>query len=138
MHTHRVSAAIAALLFHICTALPAEHLEPRQAQVTAIPYSPESPYARLNPTYTQDQLNALKLAYTEVERLTLLSSFGSADDYFKFDFTPAGFLSNAGNGLGGQGYLAAVQNYPVLLGTGISMAIGYLNPCKPRLKPFMV
>ncbi|ORY09153.1 hypothetical protein BCR34DRAFT_487739, partial [Clohesyomyces aquaticus] len=36
--------------------------------------------------------------------------------------------SNAANGLGGQGYLAHAGNYPVLMGTGLSVAIGYLNP----------
>jgi len=84
---------------------------------------------RPNPTYTTDQLNSLKLAYTMTERLSLLASFGDPNDYFKFDLTPNGSQSNAANGLGGQGYLAEVSNYPVLIGTGISVAIGYLNPC---------
>lgn len=86
-------------------------------------------WTRPNPTYTQDQLNSVKLAYTEIERLALIKSFGSTDDYFKFDLTPNGSMSNAANGLGGQGYLAEVGNYPVLMGTGLSVAIGYLNPC---------
>ena len=86
-------------------------------------------YTRPNPKYTTQQLNQIKLAYTAVERLTLIKSFGSTDDYFKFDLTPGGSHSNAANGLGGQGYLAEVGNYPVLMGTGISVAIGYLNPC---------
>lgn len=86
-------------------------------------------FSRPNPTYTQEQLNQVKLAYTAVERLTLIKSFGNTDDYFKFDLTPQGSHSNAANGLGGQGYLAEVANYPVLMGTGLSVAIGYLNPC---------
>jgi hypothetical protein len=86
-------------------------------------------YTRPNPKYTTEQLNQVKLAYTAVERLALIKSFGNTDDYFKFDLTPQGSHSNAANGLGGQGYLAEVGNYPVLMGTGLSVAIGYLNPC---------
>ncbi|KAL1654467.1 hypothetical protein SLS61_003070 [Didymella pomorum] len=74
-------------------------------------------------------LNEIKLTYTEVDKLKYIRSLGDSDDYFKFDFTPEGFVSNAGNGLGGQGYLAQATNFPVLLNTGLSMAIGYLNPC---------
>lgn len=84
---------------------------------------------RANPTYTQDQHNQIKLAYTQIERLQLIKSFGADDDYFKFDLTPDGSKSNAANGLGGQGYLAEVNGFPVLMGTGLSVAIGYLNPC---------
>jgi hypothetical protein len=84
---------------------------------------------RPNPKYSQDQLNQLRLAYTASERLALLKSYGDTNDYFKFDLTPNGSQSNAANGLGGQGYLAFSANYPVLLGTGLSVAIGYLNPC---------
>lgn len=84
---------------------------------------------RANPDYTAEQLNELKLAYTASERLALLASYGNANDYFKFDLTPDGSHSNAANGLGGQGYLAHVGNYPALMGTGLSVAIGYLNPC---------
>lgn len=40
--------------------------------------------------------------------MALIESFGSMDDYFKFDLTPNGSMSNAANGLGGQGYLAEV------------------------------
>ena len=84
---------------------------------------------RPNPNYTQKQLDAIKLAYTASDRLALLKSYGNPNDYFKFDLTPNGSASNAANGLGGQGYLAHVGNYPVLMGTGLSVAIGYLNPC---------
>ncbi len=104
-------------------------LDRRQTQ-TAPGDSPYSTFGRLNPTYTKDQLNEIKLTYTEVDKLKYIRSLGDSDDYFKFDFTPEGFTSNAGNGLGGQGYLAQATNFPVLLNTGLSMAIGYLNPCK--------
>jgi hypothetical protein len=104
-------------------------LDRRQTQTTPGD-SPYATYGRLNPTYTKDQLNEIKLTYTEVDKLKYIRSLGDSDDYFKFDFTPEGFVSNAGNGLGGQGYLAQATNFPVLLNTGLSMAIGYLNPCK--------
>lgn len=126
MHAKGVILALVAHLFLYVSAIP-HRTRPRQTQESDTPYSSLN---RLNPTYTQDQLNQIKLTYTEVDKLKLIKSFGSTDDYFKFDFTPGGFKSNAGNGLGGQGYLAAVQNYPVLMGTGLSMAIGYLNPCE--------
>ena len=86
-------------------------------------------YTRPNPTYTTQQLTDLKLALTASERVALLASYGSPDDYFKFDLTPDGSQSNAANGLGGQGYLAHVGNFPVLINAGLSVAIGYLNPC---------
>jgi len=88
-----------------------------------------SPLNRPNPHYTPAQLNDLKLAYTQVDRISLLQSYGSPDDYFKFDFTSVGDDSNAGRGEGGYGFLAYAPNYPALLGTGLSMAIGYLQPC---------
>jgi hypothetical protein len=119
-------------------AKPAKNLVPRQGQAGA-PIYPENGtlvdpptvtnFTRPNPTYTTDQITELKLALTTAERIALLASYGSPNDYFKFDLTPNGSQSNAANGLGGQGYLAFVQNWPLLIGTGISVAIGYLNPC---------
>lgn len=90
---------------------------------------PVTELTRPNPTYNATQLLNLKAALTTAERISLLASYGSPNDYFKFDLTPNGSQSNAANGLGGQGYLAFAQNYPVLIGTGLSVAIGYLNPC---------
>lgn len=89
-----------------------------------------SPLNRPNPHYTPDQLKDLKLAYTQVERTALLQSYGTGDEYFKFDFTSVGDDSNAGRGEGGYGFLAYAPNFPALLGTGVSMAIGYLQPCE--------
>ena len=87
-------------------------------------------FTQKNPSYTTEQLTELKLALTMTERLALLKSYNNdTADHFKFDLTPDGSQSNAANGLGGQGYLAQVSNFPVLIGTGISVAIGYLNPC---------
>lgn len=114
---------------------PARHLVERQIQDkyadngTLVAPPPKTNLTRANPTYTQEQRNNVKLASTTIERYALLKSYGKMDDYFKFDLTPDGSQSNAANGLGGQGYLAEVGGFPVLTGTGISLAIGYLNPC---------
>lgn len=142
MHSKIYISALAASLVSSVAALPnalpslpkknvfKNPLDRRQTQTTPED-SPYATYGRLNPTYTKDQLNEIKLTYTEVDKLKYIRGLGDSDDYFKFDFTPEGFTSNAGNGLGGQGYLAQATNFPVLLNTGLSMAIGYLNPCKP-------
>lgn len=130
-------ASLAACL-SLAAAIPFDPITKRQSPEEPPKYAdngtltdppPNTTLTRPNPTYTTDQLTQLKLAYTMVERLTLLKSFGDTNDYFKFDLTPQGSQSNAANGLGGQGYLAEVGNYPVLMGTGLSVAIGYLNPC---------
>lgn len=129
-----ISAVVASLT--LAAAIPfGPKLAPRQDQPkyadngTLVSPPNITELTRPNPKYTSEQLNQIKLAYTEIERLQLIKSFGSTDDYFKFDLTPEGSQSNAANGLGGQGYLAEVSGYPVLMGTGISVAIGYLNPC---------
>lgn len=78
---------------------------------------------RPNPTYTKEQLNQLKLAVSTVDRLSVLQSFGSADDYFKFDFSTAANPNPvAGVGQGGQGDLAYVQNFPALMDLGVAMS----------------
>jgi hypothetical protein len=110
--------------------LTVRQTEPKYADNGTLTNPPNvTSLSRPNPKYTTSQLNQVKLAYTEIERLGLIRSFGNTDDYFKFDLTPDGSQSNAANGLGGQGYLAEVSNFPVLMGTGLSVAIGYLNPC---------
>lgn len=104
-----------------------EPVYPDNGTLTAPP--PTSNLTRPNPQYNETQLQQVKLAYTMSERVALIRSFGNPNDYFKFDLTPNGSQSNAANGLGGQGYLAHVGDYPILMGTGLSVAIGYLNPC---------
>jgi hypothetical protein len=85
---------------------------------------------RPNPTYTKAQLNELKLAVSTVDRLTTLQSFGSADDYFKFDFSVAANADPvAGVGQGGQGDLAYVENFPALMDLGVAMSMGFIKPC---------
>ncbi|KAK7179606.1 spherulin-1A [Paraphaeosphaeria sporulosa] len=128
---------IASAILSLASAHPVKNaILPRQSSAPIYPENgtlvdppPVTKFTRPNPTYTDEQLLALKTAYTTAEKIGLLASYGSPNDYFKFDLTPNGSASNAANGLGGQGYLAFVQNYPVLIGTGVSVAIGYLNPC---------
>lgn len=131
------AATIGSCLIGIAAAIPfkSNTVLPRQVEPkypdngTLTDPPPVTHLTRQNPTYTEDQLNQVKLAYTNIERMALIESFGSMNDYFKFDLTPNGSMSNAANGLGGQGYLAEVGNWPVLMNTGLSVAIGYLNPC---------
>ena len=129
-------SAITACLLGLATAVPFSPRPLLRRQTDKYPDNgtladppPVTPLTRQNPSYTTEQYNELKLAYTAIDRFALLQSYGSNDDYFKFDLTPNGSVSNAANGLGGQGYLAEVKGWPVLMNTGISVAIGYLNPC---------
>ena len=96
---------------------------------TIVDAPPETDLSRPNFEYSADQLNQIKLAPTTGQKMAILKNLSSADDIFKFDLTPAGSKSNAGNGLGGVAFLAEASGFPVLMGTGISVAIGYLNPC---------
>lgn len=136
MHAVNILSAFATLLLvdgaavrhNTPTLLPRDGIDPNLG-------GRYSPLNRPNVNYTRDQLNELKLAYSQVERISLLQSYGDTDDYFKFDFTTVGASSNAGRGEGGYGFLAYAPNYPALLGTGLSMAIGFLQPCKSTGAP---
>jgi hypothetical protein len=127
-----------ACLLGLTSAFPFRHskfVEKRQVQPkypdngTLTNPPPVTSLTRANPNYTTEQINQVNQALTAIERFAVIQSFGDPNDYFKFDLTPNGSQSNAANGLGGQGYLAQVSNFPILKGTGISVAIGYLNPC---------
>lgn len=86
---------------------------------------------RPNPTYTQDQLDRIKLSLSAVDRLKYIQSLGDTDLYFKFDFsTKANPNPVAGVGQGGQGDLSYVDNWPALLGSGVAMSMGFMDPCK--------
>ena len=115
-----------ALIGFAATAFAAPHpsLTPRQAN------SSQST-GRLNPTYSTDTLNSLKLALSTVDRLSILNDLGANDDYFKFDFSTAANPNPvAGAGQGGQGDLAYVDNFPVLINLGVAMSMGFMKPCK--------
>ena len=115
---------IFAALFSLAFALP--HRAPLALRATN-----GSTTGRPNPAYTKDQLNEIKLAMLTVDRLTYIQSLGDTDDYFKFDFSIAANPDPvAGAGQGGQGDLAYVDNFPVLLNTGVSMSMGFIKPCE--------
>ena len=108
-------------------------LSERQSDETVYWYPNTSALTRQNPTYNKTQMNEIKLAYTSNDRLSLIRSYGNTDDYFKYDFSPTLSSGNAGSGQGGQGILAQVGNFPVLMGTGLSVAMGFLGPCESNL-----
>jgi hypothetical protein len=104
--------------------------------------SSTSTAATPNASVTQDFINSVELAATEVERYTLLSQMDPT--HLKFDFNPA---ANPGvkPGAGGQVDLANRANFPSVIGTGISAAVGFMNPCglntphiHPRASEFLV
>lgn len=95
-----------------------------------------------NAPVTQDFINSVELAATEVDRYTLLSQMDPT--HLKFDFNPA---ANPGvtPGYGGQVDTANRGNFPSVIGTGISAAVGFMNPCglntphiHPRASEFLV
>lgn len=120
------------LLFASLTVLvSAAPLASRQSYSTNGTTSANSTTGRPNPTYTKDELDNIKLALSAVDRYTYIDSLGSPDDYFKFDYSIAANGNPvAGRGQGGQGDLSYVDNWPALLGTGVAMSFGFLNPCK--------
>ena len=131
--------AVFALAASITLALPQPTREPtphdkRADSSTVYHYPNTSSLTRQNPTYTKDQLTAVKFAYTSNDRLSTIRSFGDTDDYFKYDFSPTLSGGNAGSGQGGQGLLAQVANFPVLLGTG-QHGNGFLRPLYIALPP---
>jgi hypothetical protein len=88
--------------------------------------SSTSSAATPNASVAQDFINRVELAATEVDRYTLLSQMDPI--HLKFDFNPA-----------------ANANFPSVIGTGISAAVGFLNPCglntphiHPRASEFLV
>jgi len=85
---------------------------------------------RPNPTYTTEQYNNIKLALSAADRYKYIQSLGDTDLYFKFDYSVAANPNPvAGAGQGGQGDLSYVDNWPVLLNTGVAMSMGFMNPC---------
>lgn len=120
----------ASSFFSPATSAPHEQRSHTTSNQTVYSIKNTTEYTRANPTYNATQLLNIKTAMTSNERLRLIRSYGDTDLYFKYDFSPSLEGGNAGAGQGGQGILANVQNYPVLLGTGLSVAMGFLGPCK--------
>ncbi|KAI0318174.1 RmlC-like cupin domain-containing protein [Amylostereum chailletii] len=65
----------------------------------------------------------LRQAPTEVDRLRLLS-----DDDLIFDFLNPGAVGTV-TGAGGHTVEASSNNFPAVVGQGVSMTIGFLGPC---------
>ena len=80
---------------------------------------------RPNPTYTQEQLNNIKLAYTAADRYKYIASLGDTDTYFKFDYS-VGANPNPGPGVG-QGGKITVPSHII-----DSLKLTTLRPCRPR------
>jgi oxalate decarboxylase/phosphoglucose isomerase-like protein (cupin superfamily) len=66
----------------------------------------------------------LRTAPTEVDRFRLLS-----DDQFLFDFVNPGTTVGVTTGAGGRTVAATSENFPAIVGNGVSMTIGFLGPC---------
>jgi len=81
---------------------------------------------RQNPTNTATDSSAS--LYPAADRFTIIKNAGP--EYLKFDFNvaanPGGGVSS---GLGGQGNLANRRTFPALIGLGVAMSAGFLNPC---------
>ena len=69
-------------------------------------------------------INSLLLAPKAVDRIALIPN--NADFIFDFGSPPASTLTS---GLGGHTVRADRQSFPPLIGTGVSMTLGFLGPC---------
>ncbi len=70
----------------------------------------------------------LKNARGNVQKLNYLLSQNNTD-LFKFNFNPAVAGATASYGAGGLAVLADSTTAPVLVNTGVAMALGFLEPC---------
>ncbi|VDB87605.1 unnamed protein product [Peniophora sp. CBMAI 1063] len=66
----------------------------------------------------------LREAPTEVDRFALIE-----DDQFLFDFVNPNTTVGVTNGAGGHTVAATSENFPAVVGNGVSMTIGFLGPC---------
>jgi len=66
----------------------------------------------------------LRQAPTEVDRFRLLE-----DDQFLFDFVNPNTTVGVTTGAGGHTVAATSENFPAIIGQGVSMTIGFLGPC---------
>ncbi|KZV60340.1 RmlC-like cupin, partial [Peniophora sp. CONT] len=66
----------------------------------------------------------LREAPTEVDRFRLVE-----DDQFLFDFVNPNTTVGVTNGAGGHTVAATSENFPAVVGNGVSMTIGFLGPC---------
>ena len=121
-------------LLSIFVAATASPLVARQnASSTSINSDPSSslypitPPGQPNPDFDQNLYNQLYLTPLAADRMSMIQKLGVPT---KFDFNnaanPAGGVSK---GAGGEGNLANRKTFPVLIGLGLAMSAGFLNPC---------
>ncbi|KAK4686905.1 hypothetical protein P7C73_g3208, partial [Tremellales sp. Uapishka_1] len=131
-----ISSAISALtlLLVLAEARPHAGIQAREKSVApSLTYASDSPSAtqaniKKNPNITSDFLTQVKGAYDNVARFELL--YGQGSDYWKFDFNPAANpAGGVAQGRGGEGVLADRKTFPMLYSEGVSMSMGFLNPC---------
>ncbi|KAK5691414.1 hypothetical protein LTR97_011407 [Elasticomyces elasticus] len=72
----------------------------------------------------QDLINSLVLAATAADRINLLTA---SDFVYDFNEPPPG--DSVTTGLGGHTVKADRKLFPALIGTGVSMTLGFLGPC---------
>lgn len=95
-----------------------------------------------NASVSQDFINLVELAPTEIDKYKVLQMDPTR---LVFDFNPAAQYPAAPSGLGGQVDLAKPNNFPSIIGTGVTAAVGFMNPCglntphiHPRATEFLV
>ena len=72
----------------------------------------------------QDLIDKLELAATAEDRINLLDA---SDFLYDFNYPPPGDAITAG--MGGHTVKADRKLFPALIGTGVSMTLGFINPC---------
>jgi len=90
----------------------------------------------LNSKYSQDLHNQLLFAPTTADRFNIIKEQGVPVKFdFNLDANPDG---GVGCGGGGQGNLANHKTFPPLIGLGLAMSAGIMNPCgmnTPHIHP---
>jgi oxalate decarboxylase/phosphoglucose isomerase-like protein (cupin superfamily) len=122
MFSHYTVTAVALLCTALATAAPTNQTNP-------------SPQSHPGPSGSSNDLSLiskLELAPTAVDRIALLS-----DSDFIYDFLapPASAITT---GKGGHTVKADRKDFPALIGTGVSMTLGFLGPCgfnTPHIHP---
>jgi hypothetical protein len=96
----------------------------------------------LNASVSQDFINLVELTPTEIDKYKVLQNDPTK---LVFDFNPAAQYPPAPSGAGGQVELAKSDNFPSIIGTRVTAAVGFMNPCglntphiHPRATEFLV
>jgi hypothetical protein len=122
MFSHYTVAVVALLCTALATAAPTNQTNP----------SPQSHPGPPGSSNDLSLISKLELAPTAVDRIALLS-----DSDFIYDFLapPASAITT---GKGGHTVKADRKDFPALIGTGVSMTLGFLGPCgfnTPHIHP---